>query len=146
MREGSFEHEAHIEVAPQVLSDFLVEHRNHPRFHPLIVSVREVPPPAGVLRRFLLTDRLLLGPLHFKITYRADVLKAGPDEMLTEAFQSPGTYVTNRTTFQPEGTGTRLHETITLRAPDLLFNYAFSQARAAHTRLVANLKRVMEES
>jgi len=146
MKQGSFEHEIYIEAQPQNILEFLVDHNNHPRFHPLIIAVREVPPPAGVLRRFLLTDQLKLGPFHFRITYRADVLKATGDEMLTEAYQSPATYVTNRSTFRPEGKGTRLHETITLRAPNLLFKYAFGQARSAHAGLVANLKKVLEEA
>jgi hypothetical protein len=145
MRQGTFEYEVFIEAAPKRIVDFLVEHTNHPRFHPLIVAVREVtPPPPGILRRFMITDQLIWGLIHFKVTYRADVLRVTDTEMLTEAYQSPGTYITNHSTFTAEGRGTRLHETITLKAPDLLFNYAFEQARSSHGDLVRQLKQVIE--
>ena len=145
MKQGTFEHEIYIEAEPKKIVDFLVEHTNHPRFHPLIVAVKEItPPPPGILRRFMITDQLIWGPFHFKITYRADVLKVTENEMLTEAYQSPGTYVTNHSTFTAEGKGTRLHEDITLKAPDILFNYAFEQARSSHGALVEHLKQVIE--
>ena len=66
--------------------------------------------------------------------------------MLTEAFQSPETYVTNHSTFTVQGTGTLMHETITLKSPDLLFNYAFNQAKSSHGELVEGLKKVIESN
>jgi hypothetical protein len=145
MKQGTFEYDIHIEQEPRKIIDFLVSHTNHPRFHPLIVAVREItPPPPGILRRFMITDQLAWGPIRFKVTYRADVLKATGTEMLTEAYQSPGTHVTNHSTFTAEGRGTRLHEIITLKAPDLLFNYAFEQARSSHRHLLDRLKQVLE--
>ncbi|MGA7193445.1 MAG: hypothetical protein WBW94_07405 [Anaerolineales bacterium] len=146
MKQGTFEHEIYIEAKPQDIVSFLVEHTNHPRFHPLIIDVKEVAAPQGVLRRFMITDQLIWGPLHFKINYRADVLKATDNEMLTEAFQSPETYVTNHSTFTVQGTGTLMHETITLKSPDLLFNYAFNQAKSSHGELVEGLKKVIESN
>jgi hypothetical protein len=146
MKQGTFEHEIYIEAKPKDIVSFLVEHTNHPRFHPLIVAVKEVAAPQGILRRFMITDQLIWGPLHFKVTYRADVLKATDNEMLTEAFQSPGTYVTNHSTFSAQGTGTLMHETITLKSPDLLFNYAFNQAKSSHGELVEGLKKVIESN
>jgi hypothetical protein len=147
MRQGTFEHEIFIEAEPGRIVDFLVEHTNHPRFHPLIVAVREItPPPPGVLRRFVITDQLAWGPVHFKIKYRADVLRAAENELLTEAYQSPGIHVMNHSTFTPANGGTRLHETITLKAPTLLFNYAFEQARRSHAVLVRGLKQVIESA
>src|SRR5262245_59033918 len=100
MKQGTFEYDIHIEAEPRQIIDFLVEHTNHPRFHPLIIAVKEVkPPPPGVLRRFLITDQLVWGRLHFKVTYRADVVRVTDTEMWTEAFQSPRTYVSNHITF-----------------------------------------------
>jgi hypothetical protein len=144
-REGTFEQEVFIRAPAARILDFLVDHTNHPQFHPLIIAVREVPAPPPALRRFLITDQLVWGPVHFKVTYRADVLQAGNGEMLTEAFQSPGTYVTNHSTFTAQAGGTRLHETIRLRAPDLLFGYAFRQAQSSHAELMLALKRVLEQ-
>jgi len=145
MKQGSFEHEIYIEAAPKKISDFLADLNNQGRIHPLIINVREEKPaPAGILRRYFITDQLVWGPFHFKITYRADVFKVSEAEMLTEAYQSPGTYITNLTTFTAEGTGTRLHETVTLKSPDLLFGYAFAQADTSHAELVKKIKRTIE--
>jgi len=72
------------------------------------------------------------------------VIRVSENEMLTEAYQSPGTYVTNLSTFTADGTGTRMHEHVTLKAPDLLFNYAFEQARSSHAGLVEHIKQVVE--
>ncbi|HEY9153239.1 MAG TPA: SRPBCC family protein [Anaerolineales bacterium] len=146
MKQGTFEHEIYIEAKPKEIVTFLVEHTNHPRFHPLIVAVKEVPAPPGILRRFIITDQLVWGPFHLRINYRADVIKATDNEMLTEAYQSPNTYVTNHSTFIAQGTGTWMHETITLKAPDLLFNYAFGQAKSSHGALVEGLKKVFESN
>ncbi|HVN15548.1 MAG TPA: SRPBCC family protein [Anaerolineales bacterium] len=144
MKQGTFENEVFIQAKPDQIIPFLVDHRNHVRFHPLITAVDEVPPPAGALRRFFITDQLIWGPFHFKIKYRADVIRTTENEMLTEAYQSPGTYITNHSTFMAEGNGTRMHETITLKAPNLLFGYAFSQAKSAHGALVQRVKQVIE--
>ena len=38
-----------------------------------------------------------------------------------------------------------LHETITLKAPDLLFGYAFGQARSAHREMLERIKRYLEK-
>ena len=146
MKQGTFEHEIYIAAKPKDIVAFLVEHTNHPRFHPLIIAVKEVPAPQNILRRFMITDQLVWGPIHFKINYRADVLEATDNEMLTEAYQSPNTYVTNHSTFTAQGTGTLMHETITLKAPDLLFNYAFGQAKSSHGELVEELKKVIESN
>ena len=61
MKQGTFEHEIYIEAKPKDIVSFLVEHTNRPRFHPLIIDVKEVAAPQGVLRRFMITDQLSRG-------------------------------------------------------------------------------------
>jgi len=145
MREGQFEHEIFIQAKPAEVISFWANLHNHPRVHPLIVNVEEVTPPPGVLHRYWITDQLQWGPFRFRIRYRADILKVSENEILSEAYQSPKTYVTNHSIFNEENDGTRLHEKVTIKAPDLLFSYAFQQAKAAHAGLLQNLKRVLEE-
>jgi hypothetical protein len=62
----------------------------------------------------------------------------------TEAFHSPGTYITNLTKVTPQENGVQLHETITMKAPDLLFDYAFSQAETAHEEMLKRIKTFVE--
>lgn len=146
MKQGTFSYNVYIAAPPARVIPFLADLRNQSKFHPLIIKIEEAPAPEGILCRYLITDRLQFGPFRFKIVYRADVLRVNDTEILTEAYQSPQTYVTNLSTCLPEGTGTRFTETITLKAPDLLFGYAFQQARAAHAELVQQIKRGIESA
>ncbi len=145
MKQDTFSFEVFINVPPSRVVPFLADLRNQSHFHPLIVDIKEAPAPQGVLRRYFITDQLAWGPFHFKIVYRADVLRVTETEILTEAYQRPGTFITNLTTCLPEGEGTHYQETVTLKAPNLLFGYAFQQAKAAHAELVQKIKRGMEE-
>jgi hypothetical protein len=108
--------------------------------HPLIVRVRPRPPAPGVLRSQLVTDRLGWGPFRFRITYQADTLRIGADEIVMVARQWPRTTVHNHTrlTQEPDGL-VRVDVEITLSAPAPLYPYAFRQARAAHLSLASRL-------
>ncbi|MFU8850058.1 SRPBCC family protein [Micromonospora sp. SL1-18] len=113
--------------------------------HPLIVRVRPLPPRPGALASYAITDRLELGPLHFPVTYQADVLVATEDEVETVARQQPATTVRNHTRLLDEPGGVvRIDVEITLSAPAPLFGYAFRQARAAHLGLASRLRAALE--
>jgi hypothetical protein len=99
--------------------------------------------PADV-RRYFITDSLQWGPFTFKIKYQADIIAVTEDTVHTEAFQSPGTYITNVTKVTSKDNGVLLHETITMKAPDLLFGYAFQQAEAAHAEMLKRIKNFVE--
>jgi hypothetical protein len=113
--------------------------------HPLIVRVRPRPPAPGVLRSQLVTDRLAWGPFRFRVTYQADTLRIGVDEVVLVARQWPGTTLHNHTrlTREPDGL-VRVDVEITLSAPAPLFRYAFRQARAAHLTLASRLPAALE--
>ncbi|MEU2613974.1 SRPBCC family protein [Micromonospora sp. NPDC007271] len=113
--------------------------------HPLIVRVRQLPPRPGALASYAITDRLEFGPLHFPVTYQADVLIATEDEVVTVARQQPATTVRNHTRLRDEPDGVvRVDVEITLSAPAPLFGYAFRQARAAHLGLASRLGAALE--
>ncbi|WP_243706457.1 SRPBCC family protein [Micromonospora sp. KC721] len=112
--------------------------------HPLILRVRELPPRPGARASYAVTDRLELGPLHFPVTYQADVLLVTDDEIIVEARQQPGTTVRNHTRLRTEDGLLRIDVEITLAAPAPLFGYAFRQARAAHLGLASRLGDVLD--
>jgi hypothetical protein len=145
MKEGNFELEIHIEREPKDVLALISNYNLHSTVHPLILSVKQIDAPAGVIGRYLITDQLQIGPLKFKIEYRADIVRITDEEVYTEAYQSPGTHVHNLTRVMPEAGGARLKETVTLKAPDLLFSYAFNQARSAHKEMLARIKQFMEK-
>ncbi len=68
------------------------------------------------------------------------------DTVHTEAYQSPNTFVENITKVTPAQNGVTLHETITLKAPDLLFNYAFGQAQTAHEEMLKRIRNFVENA
>lgn len=144
MRQGTFEKEIFIRSDAATVINTIADYSQHHKIHPLIVKVeRAQDAPPGV-RRYLITDSLKWGPFNFKIKYRADILAVTDDTVHTEAYQSPATTVTNVTKVTPRNDGVLLHETITLRAPDMLFSYAFQQASAAHEEMLQRIKKFVE--
>jgi hypothetical protein len=114
--------------------------------HPLITKVEERPPVDGALRSYAITDRLELGPIPFRITYSADTLSITDTEVVTVARQRPRTTLRNRTTVTPTDGGVHVHVDVELRAPSLLFRYAFRQGRTAHLQLAERIRTVLESS
>lgn len=144
MKQGSFEKQIFIQSDVKTVLTVLTDYSNHHKVHPLIIKVeRAIDEPAGV-RRYFITDSLQWGPFKFKIKYRADIISITADTVHTEAYQAPGTYITNITRVTPRETGVILHETFTMQAPSLLFGYAFQQAESAHEEMLKRIKRFIE--
>lgn len=144
MKKGTFEKEIFIQSDSLTVINVIADYGQHPKIHPLIIRVeRAKDEPTGV-QRYFITDSLKWGPFRFKIKYRADIISVTEDTVHTEAYQAPGTHVTNMTKITPQGTGVRLHETITIQAPDLLFHYALQQASKAHEEMLKRIKAHIE--
>jgi len=144
MKQGTFEKEIFIQSDAATVINAIADYSSHHKIHPLIIKVeRARDEPAGV-RRYFITDSLQWGPFKFKIKYQADIIAVTEDTVHTEAYQSPGTYVTNVTKVTPRDSGVLLHETITMKAPDILFSYAFQQANTAHEEMLKRIKKFVE--
>jgi hypothetical protein len=91
-----------------------------------------------------IADSLQWGPSKFRGKHRAYITAVTNDTIHTETYQSPATTVTNVTKLTPRDDGVLVHETITLRAPDMLFIYAFQQASAAHEEMLQRIKKFVE--
>ena len=146
MKQGTFEKEIHIQSDAATVINVIADYSQHHKIHPLIISVEQAKDSSEGARRYFITDSLQWGPFKFKIKYQADIIAVTEDTVHTEAFQSPNTYVTNVTRVTPQGDGVRLHETITMKAPDMLFNYAFKQAETAHEEMLKRIKSFVENS
>lgn len=144
MKQGVFEKEIFIQSDAKTVVDLIADYNQHHKIHPLIEKVeRAAEEPAGV-RRYFITDNLQWGAFKFKIKYRADIISVTEDTVHTEAYQSPNTTITNITKIRPSQNGVILHETITLKAPNLLFGYAFGQAQTAHEEMLKRIKLFIE--
>ncbi len=144
MKQGVFEKEIHIQADAATVIHLIADYSQHHKIHPLIEKVERAKDEPADVRRYFITDHLQWGPFKFKIKYRADIIAVTEDTVHTEAYQSPGTFVTNLTKVTPEGDGVRLHETITMRAPGMLFKYAFKQAQSAHEEMLKRIKAFVE--
>ena len=146
MAQRSFEQSISIAAAPAQVAPFFASYDQHTALHPLIVAIRPIAaqPAAPDARWYAITDRMQLGPLRFRFTYTAALRDAGDGAFISDAFQFPRVHLHNVTRCQPAGSGTHVHEQITIDAPRLLIGYVYQQAFAAHRELLARLKQHIE--
>ena len=148
MKEAKFEQQLFIEAPVETCFRFLSDIDKQTQLHPLIVAVRELDrgrSPHG--ERYLVwevTDRLSLLGLAFKVKYQTKMTLSDAPSIAHEARQAMRIVVFARTTFQPQGTGTLVQETVTVRAPGLLFGFTARQAQLAHKKMLVNLKALLE--
>ena len=146
MKQDIFEKEIFIRSDVNTVMAVVSEFSQHYKVHPLIIKVEEANAPRGVLRRYFITDQLQWGPFKFKIKYRADILSLKENEVHTEAYQSPNTFIDNQTSVTKVDGGVILKEKVILKSPDLLFNYAFQQAQTAHEEMLKRIKAFVENN
>ncbi|MEV1145370.1 SRPBCC family protein [Micromonospora sp. NPDC049799] len=145
-RRESFTYTVQARCTPAEAVALLADPQRQADLHPLIVRVRRIRTRPGARASYAITDRLTVGPLRLPLTYRADVLVADPDEVVTVARQRPATTVRNHTRLRAEPDGVlRIDVEIVLIAPAPLFGYAFAQARAAHLALASRLGAALDQ-
>jgi hypothetical protein len=140
----TFEKEIFIQSDAATVINIIADYTQHPKIHPLIIKVeRAKDEPVGT-KRYFITDSRKWGPFEFKSKYRTDIISVTEDSVYTETYRPPGTFVTNLTKITPQGSGVLLHEIITMRVPDMLFEYAFQKAKAAHAKMLKRIKAFVE--
>jgi hypothetical protein len=131
----SFEHSIVIpNTTPKALSSFLANIHNQTKFHPLIISVTEESP-----NHYVIVDQLSMFGIKFKLTYKAVVVSASPDQVVTEAIQ-PLVYLRNTTNLSAVGGGTQVHELVEIEAGRLFMGYTYSQIKSSHQELLNKLR------
>ncbi len=149
MKEATFKQQLFIEAPLEACFRYLSDINKQTQLHPLIIEVRELERgrtaqghPFSVWE---VTDRLSMLGFTFKIKYQTHMTLTDTPSIVHEARQSMGVLVSVQMTFQPQGAGTLVQESVTVRAPGLLFGYTARQAQAAHEKMLANLKILLEE-
>jgi hypothetical protein len=133
-----------VPAAPGQVRDYYVDLTNIKDVHPLVVAVESLSRTEtsdGYTQTYRVRDRIPLGPLTLPVTYtaRLEVPKVGP--VITQARQFPRVQLDAVVTFDPIPTGTRLTEHIRFRAPWPLLAVTVDQAVAAHTEMLAGIRR-----
>ncbi|MHA7653465.1 SRPBCC family protein [Mycobacterium sp. ML4] len=136
-----------VPSSPDQVRDYYVDLDNIRLVHPLIVSVdllSRTETPDGYRVSYRVVDRIPLGPVTMKITYRARIHVPLHGDVLTEADQSPGVRVRGSVRFEPIGDGTRVTERIRFAAPRPLASFTVRQAVKAHTKMLYGIRRHFE--
>jgi ligand-binding SRPBCC domain-containing protein len=136
-----------IPAAPEVVRAFYVDLDNIKTLHPLVVAVRRTgrtESDDGYRQSYQVLDRIPLGPISFPVTYAATLQVPDAGDVLTEARQFPGVRLDGRVSFVAVDGGTLLTERVDIAAPWPLTGFTVQQAVAAHTEMLAGIRRHFE--
>ena len=139
----------HVPAPPEDVRAYYVDLDNIKVVHPLIVSVEttsRTEGPDGYLHSYRVVDRIPLGPLTIKITYRAQLHVPNEGDVLTEADQFPRVRLRGRVSFEPIDTGTLVTERIRIAAPRPLAAMTAREGIKAHIEMLAGIRRHFESA
>jgi len=112
-------------------------------FHPIIVDVRRVGRDLGAdgttVTDFVVRERVLVGPLPVRSSYRVRITAPVDGPIGTRALQFPGVRLDGTVTFTADDAGTAIREQVTIRAPRLLLGFVAREARRAHEQMLARM-------
>jgi hypothetical protein len=136
-----------VPAPPDRVRDYYVDLDNLRLEHPLIVSVKVLSRSEtadGYRQSYQVVDRIPLGPLTLKTTYRARLHVPVRGDVRTEADQSPGVRLRGTVSFEPVDGGTCVTERIRFSAPRPLAAFTVREAVKAHTKMLYGIRRHFE--
>lgn len=141
MASAEFQLTVEVDAAPDAVVALLADLDQLHVLHPLIESIRELPPTSERpdARRYRVVDRLTLGWLRLRTVYIAELRVLSETRVEGRAWQRPGVELHASYEVSDSEKGTRVEERTTLRAPRLLLPIVRPQAEAAHRRMLRNL-------
>ncbi|OBK14209.1 SRPBCC family protein [Mycobacterium asiaticum] len=136
-----------VPAPPGEVRDFYVDLDNIRLVHPLIVSVQllsRTEKDDGYVQSYRVVDRIPVGPITMKVSYRARLHVRLNGDVLTEADQSPGVRLRGTVSFTPVDSGTRITERIQFAAPRPLAAFTVREAVKAHAKMLDGIRRHFE--
>ncbi|WP_310778394.1 SRPBCC family protein [Mycobacterium sp. Z3061] len=136
-----------VPAPPNEVRDYYVDLDNIRLVHPLIVSVEllsRTETADGYRVSYQVVDRIPLGPVAMKVTYRARLHVPVDGDVHTEADQSPGVRLRATVSFEPIEGGTRVTEHIRFAAPRPLAGFTVREAVKAHAKMLYGIRRHFE--
>jgi hypothetical protein len=133
-----------IPAPPEKVRDFYLDLHNIKLVHPLIVSVRMVSrsnTPDGYLQTYRIRDRIPLGRLAIRVSYRARLHVRVNGDVITEARQFPLVRLRGSVTFEATDLGTRVTERLRISAPRPLAAITKREAVDAHIAMLSGIRR-----
>ena len=146
--EPAFTHEIEIGVPPATVHAFLCDLHNYVELHPLIESIRELPPTGARpdAHRFRVVDRIPFGPFRLRTTYTAELAPIGEREVHGRAWQTPGVRLHSIYRLEDASSGTRVLEEVSIEAPWGLRGFVVRRAREAHCVTLQRTKAHLERT
>ncbi|MBJ7341213.1 SRPBCC family protein [Mycolicibacterium sp.] len=133
-----------VPAPPSDVRAFYCDLQNITTLHPLVVSVQTIRREETVdsyTEIYRVRDRIPLGPLRLGITYTARIHVPVHGDVVTEARQFPRVRLTGTVSFDQVAAGTRLTERLRIEAPRPLAAITVKEAVAAHTEMLAGIRR-----
>jgi hypothetical protein len=133
-----------VPAAPAGVRDFYVDLSNIKTVHPLVISVHTISrtdTTDGYEQTYRVADRIPLGMVNLRISYRARLQVPTRGEVITEARQFPRVRLHGTVTFEPIDAGTRVIERIRISAPRPLAAMTTREALDAHAAMLAGIRR-----
>ncbi|VAZ70752.1 hypothetical protein LAUMK7_00478 [Mycobacterium kansasii] len=132
-----------VPAQPDWVRDFYVDLDKIKLAHPLIMSVQPTDcreSANGYLQSYRVVDRIPLGPLRIRTSYRVRLYVPVQGDVSTEADQWPRIQLRVTVSFEPIDTGTRLTERIRITAPRLLAAFTIREAVKAHRAMLSGIR------
>lgn len=136
-----------VPAAPDEVRSLYVDLNNIKAVHPLVVSVRETSrrdTADGYLQSYRVADRIPLGRIAIRISYRVQLQVPVHGDVITEARQFPLVRLQGRVSFQPADDGTCVFERLRIAAPRGLIAITTRQAVEAHIAMLAGIRRCFQ--
>jgi hypothetical protein len=133
-----------VPASPEDVRAFYTDLDNIKAVHPLVVSVRVTARSEladGYHQSYRVKDRIPLGPFTLPTSYTAHLTVPTTGDVITEARQFPGVRLYGVVSFDSVGAGTRIVERLTIDAPRPLAAITTREAVAAHTVMLAGIRR-----
>lgn len=144
MREGTWNYTVTVRCTLADAVSLMSDVEQLGRIHPLVTKVVPLPTAPRAMRTYAVTDRLRWGPVRVPITYQVNLISVSELEVVTAARQRPHTSLWVTAQFQEEGDKVHIAVTVVVRAPTLLFPYAYRTGKAAHLQLAERIRSVLE--
>ena len=132
---------------PEQVRSFYVDLGRIADIHPLVVSVRTVARQStadGYRQNYRIKDVVPLGFLRLPVTYTAELTVPDDGPVTARSRQFPRVRLDSSVSFTASPGGTVLTERIVIGAPWPLLSVTVRQAVAAHTEMLAALRRRFE--
>jgi hypothetical protein len=138
MQRETFELSTFVNADVETTFQFLSDLNNHRHLHPYFVQAEEIhcseDAQGNTVKDFMITERPRFGPFRYTIKFPTRMIFTAQHEITSEVHAALSTHLENTTRCTSEGNGTRVVETVIVRAPWLTIRYVKQQAYIAHKR------------